>query len=176
MAAHHVRPDLLDDPFLGPGELVRECVVAGIEGCPYLGHRDSGLRAGADIFLLQQGKLQEEELFPFEAVTGLGKGLGIGGEMDVPDRESQGHQSLLAKDVLGQGLLDVPNRQVNRLRHQLVHHLAGHSPVPQLVGRVVDPGKDAGEVLYALRRRVVYLRMDHVELTAIDARLSEEEE
>ena len=85
MAAHEVRPDLLDHPLLGSRELIGQGVVAGIEGRTHLRHRNTVFIPRTDVFLLEQGKLQQEEFLPFQPVLRLGESSRIGREMDVPD-------------------------------------------------------------------------------------------
>ena len=106
-AAHHVAADFFDDPLLGTGKIVWQSLVAGIERLADIWHDDACGSTAADVLLLDQGQLQEEEFLPFEPVLGLGQSSLVRREMNIPDRVSERWQSFLPEDVFRKGFGDV---------------------------------------------------------------------
>ena len=84
VAAAHVVPDFPDHALLGIGELVRQRIVTSVEGLPDGRHLEPDGAAAADIFLLEQGQLQQEEFLEFEPIGGLGQGVLVHREMNLP--------------------------------------------------------------------------------------------
>ncbi len=176
MPAHQVRPYFLDDPLLGTGQIVRKRPVAGVEGGADLRHQDTHIRAAADIFLLEQRQLEQEEFLPFQAVLRFGEGVSVGGKMNIPERVTDRDQAFLLQHVFRQNLFDIFQGEIQRGGHQFIHHLTGDSPVLKPVSGIIHPGQGPGEIRRALQRRVVDLRMDHIEFAPVQTGLSEEQE
>ena len=84
VAAAHIVTNFPDHALLRIGELVRQRIVTSVEGLPDGRHLEPDGATAADIFLLEQGQLQQEEFFKFEPVRGLGQGILIHREMDLP--------------------------------------------------------------------------------------------
>ncbi len=175
-AAYHVSADFLNHTLLRSGKFIWQSLVAGVESRADLGHRNPYSGAAADIFLLQQRQLQQEQLLPFETVTRLLKSRLVGRKMNITDGKPQRNKTFLPKDIFRQCLFNITNREVDRLGHKPVHHLAGHSPVFKSVSGIIDTGQGSGETDGTAGRRIVYLGMHHVQLSVEQAWLSEKKE
>ena len=176
MSAHHIRADLLYHSFLRPGKLVRKCIIASVERCPNLRHRNPDSGTAADIFLLQKRKLQQEQFLPFKTVAGLFKSRLVRREMHIADGIFQRHKGLLSENIFRKGLLDIGYGHIDRLGHQPVHNLSCHASALQPVRGVIDPGQGSREVDRTSGRRIVDLRMDHIQFAVEYARFAEKQE
>ena len=176
MPAHEVGADFLDHPLLRPGQRIGQGVETGIEGRPDLGHRDPVLRTAEDVFLFQEGELQQEKLLPLEPVAGPGQGFSAVREMDVLQRKTQAAKALLPQDVFRQGFLHGRKAGRKGSGHQAVHHLAGDAAAGKLLRRRIDAGERPREAARPFRRREVDFGMHHVQASVESRRLSEEKE
>ena len=100
MPAFQVLADLLDHALLGVGQIVGEGAVAAIERLAHAGHRQTDRIAAADVFLLEERGLQEEQLFEFEPVGGFRQGVLVRREVDLPQGEADRHQPFFLDDVV----------------------------------------------------------------------------
>ena len=174
VAAHHVRADFLDHALLGAGQGVGERIVAGMEVRADLGHGDAALAAGADIFLLEQGQLQEKEFLEFQAVGRLLQGVAVLGEVDVPERIGERDEPALPQDVIGERLLDFRQAERQGCGLQPAHHLPGDPACLEFLRAGIDAGQRAlgqGAVL-----RHVHLRMHEVDPRSEGLGFAEEQE
>ena len=172
VAALQVFPDFLDDALLRPGQVVGERLVAAVERIAHPGHGQAHGAPAADVFLLDQGKLQEEEFLELEAVGGLREGVLVRRKMDLPQGETQRHQPLFLQDIVRQRILQRGQDQLQGRRHQAQHHLSRDSARLELFRGRVDAGEDPGLGRFGR----VELGMDHVDPPVERLGLSEKEE
>ena len=172
MAAAHVFPDFPDHAFLGAGERIRKRVVASIERLSHQRHGKPLLAAAADVFLLEQGQLQQEKLFEFKPIRCLGQGVLVLRKVDLPKREAQRYQPFFPKHVLRQGLLQAGQNPFQCGAHHFQHDLAGDAAVLEFFRGRIYAGKDAG----GLRIRRIHFRMHHVQPPVEQGGLAEEDE
>ena len=178
-SAHQVGANLLDDPFLGACQRIGEGVVAAVESLSDLGHRDAFVRAAADVFLLEEGQLEEEELLEFQAEGGFAQGVGIGREMDVLQRVGEADEVHFRQDIVRKGFPYFRQAELQGIGHQLVHDFPRDSAALEPVGGGVYAGHDAragGGIAGAARvARLVDFRMDHVDAAPVHRGLPEKE-
>ena len=92
--------------------------------------------------------------------------------MDLPERETQGHQPLFLEDVLRKRFLQGGEDKVQGRCDEFEHQLPGDSACLELFGGSVHARQDTGLRLVG----GVEFRMDHVDPSVEGLRLSEKEE
>ena len=170
MTALEVLADLLDHAFLRTGEVVRERLVAAVERLAHPGHGQAHGVPAADVFLLQQGKLQVEEFLELKPVSRFGQGILVHGKVDLPEGVTQGNQSLLLEDVLGQRLLQGGEDEVQGRCDEFAHQFSGDAARLEFLRRGIHARQDAGLRVVG----GVELGMDHVDAAVEGLRLAEE--
>ena len=173
-AADQVGADFLDHALLGAGQAVGESVVAGVEVRPDLGHRDAVFAARADVFLLEERQLQEEQLLELQAVGGLLQGIAVRREVDVLEGVRQRDEPALAQDILRERLLDLRQAERQGGGLQLAHHLAGDPARLELLRTRIHAGQ--GPLGHRPVLRHVHLRVYDVHPGPEGLRLAEEQE
>ena len=129
MPAAHILPNLFDDPLLGTGQFVWQCVETVVECGADLVYGQADGVAGLDVFLLQERQLQEEELLELQAAYRFLEGVAVGGEVYVAYGVGQRHQGVFLEYVVREGFLDFGQAHCQRGGLKLAHHLAGDSAV-----------------------------------------------
>ena len=183
VSAFHVIADFGNHAFLCSGKRKRQGFIASVECFTDLRHLYPVFVAAVYVFLFQERKLKEKQLFEFKPVSCTLQRLLVFREMYVFQGEGKRDQSLLLQEPYGQRFLYIRQAGVQGMFLHPAHRLACDASVLQPFGARIDSCHcQSVSLLCASGTRilivgsVVHLGMHYVHQTVENRRFAEENE